>query len=281
MWPWRGVPIVPVATQSPAALVFADWVGRADGSLGVELGDVSSGDAVATTPNDGAGSGGTTDGSRRMPEPAASAPPTSRRAAAARSVMPRPADPSGNAPSLPASVQIDDDEVERQRFQMLLQDPAQAKFERGIVEFTHVAPPRRTSVRRRGLSAGARGPTSLRLDGVRAVIEHLSHRLDRQVQVVAQADRGTHPRRQVSDGLPVRQRVIGGRSPVLGDGSLDDLELDDVGGALAISKRLVGGDPEQPRSQGIVVTQASTMIERREQAVGDDVFGRGPVTDDR
>ena len=70
------------------------------------------------------------------------------------------------------------------------------------------------------------------------------------------------------------------RDPKLGDGPLDDLELDDVGGTLAISKRLVGGDPEQPRSQGIVVAELSTMVERRQQAVGQDVLGRGPVTDD-
>ena len=54
------------------------------------LGDVASGDVVATATTDGAVTGGTTDGSRRMPEPAAKAPPTSNRAAAARSVTPRP-----------------------------------------------------------------------------------------------------------------------------------------------------------------------------------------------
>src|SRR6186713_2830513 len=41
--------------------------------------DVASGDAVATTASEGAGTGGTTVGRRRKPEPAASAPPTSRR----------------------------------------------------------------------------------------------------------------------------------------------------------------------------------------------------------
>ena len=54
--------------------------------------------------------------------------------------------------------------------------------------------------------------------GVRADIELLCHRLDRQVQVVAQANRGTHPRRQVADGLPERHRVVGRRSRMLGDG---------------------------------------------------------------
>ena len=39
---------------------------------------------------------------------------------------------------------------------------------------------------------------------------------------------------------------------MLGD-VVDSGPIDDVGGALVISKRLVGGDPEQPRSQGIVV----------------------------
>ncbi len=51
---------------------------------------VAAGDAVATTANDGPGTGGTTDGIRRTPEPTANAPPTISSAAAARSVMPRP-----------------------------------------------------------------------------------------------------------------------------------------------------------------------------------------------
>ena len=67
---------------------------------------------------------------------------------------------------------------------------------------------------------------------------------------------------------------------MLGDGPLDDLELDDAGGTLAVSKRLVGGDPEQPRSQGIVVTETPTVVEGPEQGVGHDVLGGGPVADD-
>ena len=43
--------------------------------------------------------------------------------------------------SLPAAIQRFDGEVERQRSQMLFQDLAQATFERGVVEVTHVAPP--------------------------------------------------------------------------------------------------------------------------------------------
>ena len=57
-------------------------------------------------------------------------------------------------------------------------------------------------------------------------------------------------------------------------------ELDDACGALAISKRHVCGDPEQPRSQGIVVAETPPVVERRKQAVGHDVLGGGPVADD-
>ena len=84
-----GVAIVPVGIQTPPGP--ATGIGLADGaadSLG--LGDVASGDAVATATTDGSGTGGTTVGSRSRPEPAANAPPTSNRAAAASSVMPRP-----------------------------------------------------------------------------------------------------------------------------------------------------------------------------------------------
>ena len=64
---------------SELQMVSADTLG---------LGDVASGDAVAIATTDGSGTGGTTDGSRSRPEPAANAPPTSNRAAAAKSVMP-------------------------------------------------------------------------------------------------------------------------------------------------------------------------------------------------
>ena len=155
MWPERGVPIDPVGIQTPPGP--ATGIGLADGaadSLG--LGDVASGDAVATAITDGSGTGGTTVGSRRRPEPAANAPPTSNRAAAARRVMPRPRPDRRATPlGLPAAIKSVDREVERQRSQVLLQDPAEATFERGVVELRHVAPPRRASVRRRGPSAGA------------------------------------------------------------------------------------------------------------------------------
>ena len=74
--PERGVTIDPVGIQTPPGP--ATGIGLADGaadSLG--LGDVASGDAVATAITDGSGTGGTTVGSRRRPEPAANAPPTS------------------------------------------------------------------------------------------------------------------------------------------------------------------------------------------------------------
>ena len=94
LYPSRGVPIVPVAIQTPPGP--ATGIGLADGaadSLG--LGDVASGDAVATAITDGSGTGGTTVGSRRRPEPAASAPPATSRVAQRLSAAPASSTPAG------------------------------------------------------------------------------------------------------------------------------------------------------------------------------------------
>src|SRR6188474_1306801 len=64
--PGRGVPIDPVRIQTPPGP--ATGTGLADGaadSLG--LGNVASGDAVATAITEGSGTGGTTVGRRRRP----------------------------------------------------------------------------------------------------------------------------------------------------------------------------------------------------------------------
>ncbi len=157
MWPRRGVPIEPVAIQTPVDGATAEELGTADGaadSLG--LGDVASGDAVATATTDGAGTGGTIGrqpqeaGARRQrPADEQQGCGGEQRDAAT------PAGSSGKPLGLPAAIKSVDREVERQRAQVLLQDPAEATFERGVVELRHVAPPRRASVRRRGPSAGA------------------------------------------------------------------------------------------------------------------------------
>ena len=60
----------------------------------------------------------------------------------------------------------------------------------------------------------------------------------------------------------------------------DDIQLDDPGGSLAMAERPVRSDAEQPRPERIVVSEAAAMVERREQAVRDDVLGGGPVADD-
>ena len=47
-----------------------------------------------------------------------------------------------------------------------------------------------------------------------------------------------------------------------------------------MAERLVGGDPEQPRPQSRLVAKGAAVVERREEAVGDDVLRGRSVADD-
>ena len=101
----RGVIMLPVAVHDGArgGTAIGVAVGAGEGEIvgpGVSAaGDVRLGRRRGT----GAGSGGTSDGSRTRPEPAATAPPTSSRAAAAKSVMPAAAaEPPAEATTSPS-----------------------------------------------------------------------------------------------------------------------------------------------------------------------------------